>query len=343
MPFGGILTAALIAGGAQIGGSLIGASAAEGAGADLAAKGNLIGQSLDKATGGAINAGYQGIGQANTALTGGLKGATGAITGGVGASNALLGNVLGGQLGILSPYLQAGGQGVNSLAQFLAPGGAGTRQFTADMMSQYDPGYNFRLQQGTRALQMGAAARGGILGGAQQKALSRYGQDYASQEYNNAWNRYMAGQRQQYSMLSGLAGLGERAVGMGTEALGQYGARAGGNLMQGGLSLGQANLTTGSELANTAMQGNQWIGNIGLQGANLAGNAYMGGALGGAAGNLAGANILAQGVGNAGSILGGGILNYYNQPGLNLPIDNTISRQPGNFGTGSDYWGVPGF
>jgi hypothetical protein len=350
MPLGGLL-GPLIGAGGSLGGAAIGANAAKGAGADLLAKGNLVGQSLDKATQGAINAGYAGIGQANTALntglgaaTGalntGLDKATGAITGGVTGANQLLGGVLGQQLGQLSPYLQAGGQGVGQLAQFLAPGGQGLKPFTADMMSQYDPGYQFRLDQGQKALEHGAAARGGVLGGAQQKALTRYGQDYGSNEYQNAWSRYMAGQQQQYGMLSGLAGLGLNATGQAGNALGNYGARAGGNLMTGGQLLGQANLGTaqelgqanlgvGSQLAQTAMQGNQYVGNIGLQGAELAGNAYMGGALGGASGQIAAGNAWAQGLGNAAGILGGGLLNnYWNQQSPNLPIDTTVATSP---------------
>ncbi len=52
-----------------------------------------------------------------------------------------------------------------------------------------DPGYQFRLNQGEQALQQGAAAKGTLNGGATQKAILGYGQDYASNEFNNVWNR----------------------------------------------------------------------------------------------------------------------------------------------------------
>jgi len=52
-----------------------------------------------------------------------------------------------------------------------------------------DPSYQFRLQQGVNALDKSAAARGNLLSGAQQKAVQQYGQDMASQEYQNAYNR----------------------------------------------------------------------------------------------------------------------------------------------------------
>jgi hypothetical protein len=51
------------------------------------------------------------------------------------------------------------------------------------------PGYQERLAEGIRAQDMSASARGTLGGGGYQKALTRYGQDYASNEFNNAYNR----------------------------------------------------------------------------------------------------------------------------------------------------------
>ena len=45
------------------------------------------------------------------------------------------------------------------------------------------PGYQFRLAEGVKALERGAAARGGLLGGRQARALTRFGQDIGSEEY----------------------------------------------------------------------------------------------------------------------------------------------------------------
>lgn len=63
-----------------------------------------------------------------------------------------------------------------------------------------DPGYQFRLEQGNKAMNAGLAARGMGNSGAALKSLSRYGQDYASNEFSNAYNR-----------LSSLAGVGQTA------------------------------------------------------------------------------------------------------------------------------------
>lgn len=61
--------------------------------------------------------------------------------------------------------------------------------FTMEKFQQ-DPGYAFRMSEGMKALERTAAARGGLISGGAMKAASRYGQDMASQEYQNAFNRY---------------------------------------------------------------------------------------------------------------------------------------------------------
>lgn len=54
---------------------------------------------------------------------------------------------------------------------------------------QATPGYQFQLEQGLQAQQQGAAASGGLLSGAQQQALQRFGQGLASTGFQNAWER----------------------------------------------------------------------------------------------------------------------------------------------------------
>jgi len=107
---------------------------------------------------------------------------------------------------------------------------------------QTDPGYNFRLGEGMRALERGAAASGGLLSGGYGRRSTRYAQDYASNEYTNVYNR-----------ISNIAGLGQIAnnqssqaalyggAGMGTAAVqgayaSAYGQQAGQNAIVGGLN-----------------------------------------------------------------------------------------------------------
>lgn len=70
-----------------------------------------------------------------------------------------------------------------------------------------DPGYQFRLSEGTKALERGAAARTGVLSGAQSKALTGFGQDLGSEEYGNVVSR-----------LFNMAGLGGQAAGQQANA-----------------------------------------------------------------------------------------------------------------------------
>lgn len=54
---------------------------------------------------------------------------------------------------------------------------------------QATPGYQFELQQGQQALAQQAAARGGLLSGAQQKAAAQFGQRQAATGFQSAWER----------------------------------------------------------------------------------------------------------------------------------------------------------
>ena len=89
-----------------------------------------------------------------------------------------------------------------------------------DVMGQMDPGYQFRLSEGMKALDRTAASRGGLLSGATLKGAQRYGQGLASQEYGNAYNR-----------LAALAGVGQTATGAMTGLGSQFAGAQGENYM----------------------------------------------------------------------------------------------------------------
>jgi hypothetical protein len=63
--------------------------------------------------------------------------------------------------------------------------------FAAPTQAQLEasPGYQSRLAAGLLAGNRSAAARGTVLNGGTQKALNRYGQDYASNEYGNLFGQ----------------------------------------------------------------------------------------------------------------------------------------------------------
>jgi hypothetical protein len=77
-----------------------------------------------------------------------------------------------------------------------APGSYQNQQFTGQYTPetfnfQADPGYQFRMQEGQKAIEGSAAARGTQLSGATMKALAKYGQNLASDEYGKAYDRFV--------------------------------------------------------------------------------------------------------------------------------------------------------
>lgn len=107
------------------------------------------------------------------------------------------------------------------------PAQGGTPAAPADRYGGFyaSPGYQFRLDEGTRALDRSAAARGMLLSGAQNKALTRYGQGVASEEFGNYANA-----------LRNIAGLGQVSGQTASSAAGQYGVNAGNAIMSGGMA-----------------------------------------------------------------------------------------------------------
>lgn len=128
------------------------------------------------------------------------------------------------------PFRQAGITGQNRYMELLGLGGntgaQGYGRYARDFgMSDFqrDPGYDFRLTEGLKALDRQAAARGGLISGKALKAAGRYGQDYASNEYGNAFNRYQINRSNQLNPLASLAGMGQTATGAMSNAAGQFG------------------------------------------------------------------------------------------------------------------------
>jgi hypothetical protein len=160
------------------------------------------------------------------------------------------------QAELAEPFRQAGITSQNELLRMLGLGGEpGTpgygslgQQFTAEQMYQ-DPGYMFRLAEGEKALQRMQSARGGGIGKDSGRAIRegvRYGQDYASAEYQNAFNRAQALLGNRLGALGSLYGAGQTGTQQVIGAAGQYGSNVGNLLMQGGQArasgyLGQAN------------------------------------------------------------------------------------------------------
>lgn len=131
-----------------------------------------------------------------------------------GSANALASRIYFDQRRDLKPFRKGGTAAFNSLIDTYL---TGERDYKAS------PGYQFRVDEGTKALERGAAARGGQFSGRQAKALTRFGQNTATADYDQNFNR-----------LAALAGVGQTAVNAGNNAAAQYGANAGNAILRAG-------------------------------------------------------------------------------------------------------------
>lgn len=109
---------------------------------------------------------------------------------------------------------------------------------------QATPGYQFELQQGQQALAQQAAARGGLLSGAQQKAAMGFGQKQAATGFQNAWQRAQAAYTNAFQQ--NLA-QNQQAAGMYAQGAGLYG-----NMANRGLQ------AAGATTAGVAQQGQNY-------------------------------------------------------------------------------------
>jgi len=160
-----------------------------------------------------------------------------------------------------------------------------THQFNAqDFQQNLDPGYQFRLQQGLMQAQNQANQLGGLTGGNALVGLQNYAQGAASQEYQNAFNRYQTQRSNIYNTLASIAGLGQSSQQQANQLAQNY-------------VNAQTGLTTGSAAAKAA-------GQVG------AANAISGG-LQGTGSSYALSQLLK---GNAGGMGGGG--------GFSVPVSS---------------------
>ena len=294
--------------------------------------------------------------------------------------------VLGKQEGAYDPYQQAGLEGQNRLREYLGIGGdTGAKdygqyanaQFTPEAFAaNQDPGYGFRMKEGLKAVDAQAAARGGLISGAALKASQRFGQDMASQEYQNAFNRYQTSrqatlapyERLQTTGMGAAGGLsnafggfgqtgfnslanygsaGGQAIGRaGEQAIGAYGGygAAAGNAY-GALGTGLYNATgTAGGLINSAYgnYGNQVTGALTGFGTNQA-NLTTGAANATAAGQVGSANAFTQGISGASNAyyqnqMLGLLRDRYNAtPGAGATASYNTMLNNGGFGTGAGF------
>lgn len=127
--------------------------------------------------------------------------------------------------------------------------GQPTADYSGNLFENFEtsPGYQFRLGEGEKAIERGAAARGLNLSGATLKDLMRFNQGTASSEYG----RWYARESDAYNRLAGLAGAGQVAASNQQTAGTNFAGAVGNNLMQMGRARasgyqGQANALNGA-------------------------------------------------------------------------------------------------
>lgn len=126
------------------------------------------------------------------------------------------------------------------------------RDFTAEDFKQ-DPGYQFRMDEANKALERSSAARGGLTSGRFMKELMRQNQGMASDEYNNAYNRFNADRDRRFNRLSSIAGVGQTANSQIAQAGQNYANQYSQNI-QGGANAEAARAVAQGGQLNQAIQ-----------------------------------------------------------------------------------------
>lgn len=134
-----------------------------------------------------------------------------------------------------------------------------------------DPGYQFRMDEGQRALERGAAARGGLLSGGYGRRAIRYSQDYASNEYQRVFDR-----------ISTIAGYGNSSGSNAAQTIVNTGQNVGNAMINAGearasgyIAQGNANSNMFGQLGQLGGYAAQWYQNRGVNSSDAAVSSYL--------------------------------------------------------------------
>jgi hypothetical protein len=220
-----------------------------------------------------------------------------------------------------APYRESGVANLNELNTLLGIGGNTgaadygrfrTADFTPEQFrANQDPGYGFRFSEGLKAVDRQSAARGGLISGNALKASQAFGQEMASQEYTNAFNRFQTirGNTLQPFQMGAAAGQSAAAMqGQANANFGSAGSQAIANAGQGASSAYGA-LGTGTYNA-VGNYGQNATGILGAYGTNV-GNNLIGAGNAQASGYVGQANAVNAGISNVANA-------YYQNKMLNM-------------------------
>jgi hypothetical protein len=159
-----------------------------------------------------------------------------------------------------APWLQAGQTTLRDLMAQMQAGGF-DRQFNANSLAN-DPGFQFRMAEGQKALERSAAARGGLNSGGFMKSLARYSQGVASDEFQNAWSRNQTENTGRFNRLAHLAGVGQQSA----QNLAGHGGHYADSMSQLHGALGNAQAAQAMGVGQGLAGGVRSIGNLALSG-----------------------------------------------------------------------------
>jgi hypothetical protein len=167
------------------------------------------------------------------------------------------------------PFMATGRE---ALGQYQAGVASGDLSYTP---SEFDyenaPGYEFRQDELNRGINNAFAARGLTGSGASLRQSARVNQEFSSQEYQNAFNRYLTGEQQDSDIqssrrnrLASVARVGQTAVGQTgqqmqnlSNTVGQQMVNRGDAIAQGAYNAAQARNSGYAGASNAIQQGAQ--------------------------------------------------------------------------------------
>lgn len=177
-------------------------------------------------------------------------------------SNALISKMYEEQKALQKPYVEGGTTAQNRMLTLLGlPGGdaaspdygSANKNFTPSDLTT-DPSYQFRLNEGLKSLDRQAAARGGLISGGAIKAAQEYGQQSASQEYQNAFNRFQTNRSNMLQPLGNLITSGQNAAAGAGTAAANYSNAVSNNIQSGAAAKAAGDVGTANAIAGGVSQ-----------------------------------------------------------------------------------------
>lgn len=169
------------------------------------------------------------------------------------------------------PWREAGLQALSQIQQGYEDGSweNGLWKSPTEQDLKFDPGYNFRLKEGNKALLRSQNARGGVSNAASIKAGQRWNQGNASAEYGNAYSRALTeyGKKEQarsnlFTRLNQTSGDGANATAQVTATGNQATSNIGNNIIKGASSLAKGKIgAANARLAGAQDEGARKIAN----------------------------------------------------------------------------------